>query len=323
MNKSSLVSIILPVYNAERYLEKSISSVLNQTHNDLELIIIDDGSNDFSSAIIKSFNDKRIRFYERPHLGLISQLNFGLQIAEGHYIARMDADDLDDLNRLDTQVSYLRDHSDITLVSTNYNYIDENDHLISTKELPENHEDIEYMMPILNSVCHAGMLTYKSSIVEAGGYREMFLFVEDQDLFLRMISRGMKMHNLQAALYSYRLKKNPFSDQERNTLLRNRYQLGNEYLKRYYKSSSKDDYHYNFRFGLMEYYSGNINKARKYFLIAARLKHSNRKSVMRYLFPSLFGNSVIKFLRKNNILSKVSLFMNKFGMDYHKIVKND
>ena len=150
----------------------------------------------------------------------------------------------------------------------------------------------------------------------------MFLFVEDQDVFLRMISLGMKMYNLQEILYSYRLKKNPLSKQDKETIFRNRYRLGNEYLKNYYKSFSENTYDYNFRYGLMEYYSGNINSASKYFWKAARLKSSNRGSIWRYLIPSLLGDSIIKFLRNNNILSKMSFFINRYGRDYHKIVKN-
>ena len=320
---NDLVSVILPVYNAERYLEKSIRSVLDQTYYDIELLIIDDGSKDSSCSIIKNFKDKRIRFYSRPHLGLISQLNFGIQAAEGNYIARMDADDIGDLNRLAVQTAYLKNNTNIQLVSTNYNYINENDRILSKKELPEYHDDIEYMMPILNSVCHADMVTYKSAVIDAGSYKEKFLFVEDQDLFLRMISHGIKMYNIQEVLYSYRLKKKGFSKTDRDTLLRNRYQLGSEYLQNYYNDSPGDCYHYNYRFGLMEYYSGNINSARKYFLKALRLNHSNKKSLYRFLLPSLLGDSIIKFLRNKEILSGVSLIMNKSGRDYHKIVKNE
>jgi glycosyltransferase involved in cell wall biosynthesis len=320
---NNLVSVILPVYNAERYIRKSIRSVLDQTYQELELIIIDDGSKDSSSSIIKNYKDERIRFYARPHQGLISQLNFGIQVAEGNIIARMDADDIGELNRLAIQIAYLKNNANIQLVSSNYNYIDKDDKIISEKELPEYPDDIEYMMPILNSVCHAGMVTFKNAVIDAGSYREKFLFVEDQDLFLRMISRGIKMYNIQEALYSYRLKKKGFSKKERNTLFRNRYQIGSEYLKNYYKNFSGDNYHYYFRYGLIEYYSGDINSARKYFLKALKFRPSNKRSLYRFLLPSFLGNSIIKYLRDNDILSGMSLMMNKFGRDYHKIVKND
>jgi glycosyltransferase involved in cell wall biosynthesis len=320
---NNLVSVILPVYNAERYIEKSIRSVLDQTYNELELIIIDDGSSDSSKAIIKTFKDNRIRFYAHPHLGLISQLNFGVQNAEGNFIARMDADDMDDKNRLAVQIAYLKNNSDIQLVSTNYNFIDENDKIYSEKTLPEFHEDIEYMMPILNSICHASMVTYKTAVIDAGSYRDKYLFVEDQDLFLRMISCGMKMHNLQEALYSYRIKNKRYSKADRETLLRNRYQIGTEYLNNYYQHPTRENYHFNFRYGLIEYYSGDINSARKYLLNAFKLKHSDKKSLYRYLLPTLLGDSIIKFLREKNILSGISLMMNKLGRDYHKIIKNE
>jgi glycosyltransferase involved in cell wall biosynthesis len=319
---SELISVILPVYNAERYLKKSIKSVLDQTYNTIELIIIDDGSEDSSSSIIQNFKDDRIKFYSNAHQGLISQLNFGIQAATGKYIARMDADDIGDLNRLAIQAAFLKEHPDIQLVSTNYNYIDEKDKIIAHKQLPQNHDDIEYMMPILNSICHAGMLTYKDAILDAGAYSEAFVFVEDQYLFLRMISKGIKMYNIQKFLYSYRLKKNRLSKQDRTILLKNRYNLGTEYLNRFY-NNSEDNFNYNLRFGLLEYYSGNINTARNYFLKSLRLAKENKKGIYRFLLPSLLGDNIIKFLRSTDILAGISSIMNKFGKDYHTIIKNE
>jgi glycosyltransferase involved in cell wall biosynthesis len=319
---NELISVILPVYNAERYLKKSIKSVLDQTYYNIELIIIDDGSEDSSSSIIENFKDDRIKYYIHSHQGLIAQLNFGLQEASGKYIARMDADDIGDLNRLAIQSAFLEEHPDIQLVSTNYNYIDANDKIISHKIMPENHEDIEYMMPILNSICHAGMLTYKDAIINAGAYSEKFVLVEDQDLFLRMISKGIKMYNIQKPLYLYRLKKNRLSKQDRTILLKNRYILGSEYLSRFY-NNSEDNFHNNLRFGLLEYYSGNINIARNYFINSLKLAKENKKGVYRFLLPSLLGDNIIKFLRSTDILAGISSIMNKLGRDYHMIVKNE
>jgi glycosyltransferase involved in cell wall biosynthesis len=320
---NELISVILPVYNAEKYLSKSIRSLLDQTYDNLEIIIIDDGSEDSSPSIIKTFKDERIRYFENTHKGLTSELNFGLQAASGNYIARMDADDTCNLNRLTVQMDFLKNNPDIQLVSTNYNHIDENDKILLHKVMPEHNEDIEYMMPVLNSVCHAGMLTYKSALIEAGAYRENFSFVEDQDLFLRMISRGMKMYNIQEFLYSYRYNKKRLSKQNISTILKNRYNLGSEYLKKYYIDHPADPFHFNFRYGLIEYYSGDISSARKYFLKALKLKGMKDNSLYRYLIPSLFGDTIIKFLRNQNILSGLSSILNKSGKDYHMILKNE
>lgn len=320
---NDLISVIIPVYNAERYLVKSIRSILNQTYKNLEVIIINDGSTDSSRLIIKNIHDERIRFFERSHQGLISQLNFGLSAASGNFIARMDADDIGDLDRLNIQMAFLKNNPGIQLVSTNYSHIDQNGKTLFNKELPENHGDIEYMMPILNSICHAGMLTYKTAMFNSGAYSEKYLFVEDQDLFLRMISSGIKMHNIQKFLYSYRYEKKKLSRANREILLKNRYQLGSEYLNKYYKDSKTENYDYNFRYGLVEYYSGNIDSARKYFLRALGIKHANKKSLYRFLAPSLLGDPIMKFLRNHNILSGMSDIMNKFGRDYHMVAKNE
>jgi glycosyltransferase involved in cell wall biosynthesis len=320
---SDLISVILPVYNAEKYLAKSMKCILGQTYKNIEVIIVDDGSSDTSREIAASFKDERIKYYQREHEGLIAQLNFGLEAASGNFIARMDADDLCDLNRFTTQLSYLKENSAIKLVSTNYNYIDETDRVLSRKAMPGYSDAIEYMMPILNLICHAGMLTYKRVIMDAGGYSEKYLFVEDQELFLRMLTMGIKMHNIQEYLYSYRLKGKGISPEQRHTILKNRYRLGYDYVEQHYAKHPEGKYHYNFRHGLVEYYSGNINTARKYFLKALGSKHAGRKSIWRYLLPTLMGNTILNLLREKNILSKLSLMMNRRGKDYHTIVKND
>ena len=92
--KDKLISIIMPVKNADKYICDSVSSILSQTYKNFELIIIDDGSTDNTLSLIDSFNDNRIKFFKRENSGLIAQLNFGLQKSTGELIARMDADDI-------------------------------------------------------------------------------------------------------------------------------------------------------------------------------------------------------------------------------------
>src|ERR1051325_1151561 len=108
------VSVLLPVYNAERYLESALQSVLGQTFSDFEVIAVDDGSKDNSKKILERFaaNDPRIRVISRPNTGIVGALNDGLAVARGEFIARMDADDVALPGRFQAQLDYLRGHPD-------------------------------------------------------------------------------------------------------------------------------------------------------------------------------------------------------------------
>ncbi len=113
------VTVLMPVYNAEKYLKTAIESILKQTFSDFELLIINDGSTDGSEEIIRSFNDKRIRlFNNEQNLGIIKTLNKGLNLAKGEYIIRMDADDISLPDRLELQVKYMEENPGIGISGT-------------------------------------------------------------------------------------------------------------------------------------------------------------------------------------------------------------
>lgn len=125
MEKNKLVSIILPVYNGGRYLSDAIDSITSQSYGDFELIIADDGSTDGTRLIIekKAAEDSRIKPYFNSNSGLIYTLNFLLDKCIGEYIARMDADDICDPNRIREQVKFLNENSSISACGTQVKYI--------------------------------------------------------------------------------------------------------------------------------------------------------------------------------------------------------
>jgi len=105
------ISVIMPAYNAEKYIGEAIDSILNQTFTDFEFIIIDDGSSDGTVAVVKSYDDKRIRFYQNEqNMGVAATLNRGLDLATGEYIARMDSDDISLQERFEKQIYYMDEH---------------------------------------------------------------------------------------------------------------------------------------------------------------------------------------------------------------------
>lgn len=125
-----LISIVIPVYNAERFIEKAIESICNQSYKNIEIIVIDDGSIDESLQIIKSIRDDRIRIISRENRGLIASLNEGINLSRGSYIARMDADDISSPIRIEQQVKYFEHHIDCGVLFTGLEYIDENGNII-------------------------------------------------------------------------------------------------------------------------------------------------------------------------------------------------
>jgi glycosyltransferase involved in cell wall biosynthesis len=310
-----LISVILPVYNAVEFIEGAISSILNQTYTNFELIIIDDGSTDNSPELIIKFNDPRISFYSRKNEGLVTQLNFGLSVAKGEFIARMDADDLCVPERFELQLNFLRGNSNVRLIGTNFYYIDNKGDIIVEKKLPEFHNEIEFMMPVTASVLHPTIMTYKKDLEVIMGYYKTKLYAEDHDLFLRLIENGCIIHNIQLPLYSYRIGNGSLASRNVETQQNNVYLSGIGYLNRRYSLSERNRFEYLFRTGLLEYYRGDVNKARNIFLRIIFSEPNRILSVLRYTVVSFLGNKVIKQLRKRNILQRISFFMNKY---FHK-----
>ena len=114
------ISVVMPVYNSGKYVNEAIRSVLAQSFDDFEFIIVDDGSTDNTQSIIHSFVDKRIKFIQNKH-DFIGSLNRGMSSATGKYVARMDADDIMHIDRLKIQHAVMQRHSEITICGTSAN----------------------------------------------------------------------------------------------------------------------------------------------------------------------------------------------------------
>jgi len=127
MKQSTPISVLMPVFNAEKYLREAIESILNQTFTDFEFIIINDGSTDGSKDVILSYSDPRIKYVENEtNLGLIQTLNNGIHLCRGQYIARMDADDISMPNRLKSQYHFMERHPEVGVCGTWAKVIDAN-----------------------------------------------------------------------------------------------------------------------------------------------------------------------------------------------------
>ncbi len=185
------VSVILPAYNGEKYLGQAIESMLNQTFNNFELIIINDGSTDSTEEIIKSYNDKRIKYIKTPkNLGLIKSLNIGIKNSQSEYIARMDQDDISFPYRLKKQVEYLDKHPEIIEVGSWAETINEEGKHVGYYKPGCNFILIKYEMLFGNIMMHPSIMMRKDNIAAIGGYDDAAINVEDYDVHLKFLKNG-------------------------------------------------------------------------------------------------------------------------------------
>lgn len=211
-----LISVLLPSYNHEKFIEKAITSVLNQTHQNLELIITDDCSTDSSVEIIRKFSDPRISFLKQEiNLGPSAAYNHSYLLAKGKYIAPMSSDDVWDSRKLEKQIHYLDNNIGIGVVFSNVSFIDENDQIITSniKHLSkifctENRSKEEWLNRFFyrgNCLCHPSALIRKECHDEVGLLDNRLLNLHDYDFWIRFCLR-YEMHILENKLVEYRLR---------------------------------------------------------------------------------------------------------------------
>lgn len=159
-----MISVVMSVYNTEKYLEEAIDSILNQTYQDFEFIIVNDCSTDRTWEILKDY-EKRFSSIKlinnTENLGLTKSLNKALAIAKGEYIARMDADDISEPNRFERQLAYFKEHQSIDILGTFSNDIDEQGQAFRTRTAPVDHKDIVNMLPKLCPISHPTVIFKK------------------------------------------------------------------------------------------------------------------------------------------------------------------
>lgn len=196
------VTVLLPVYNGGRHLEAAVTSILTQTHRDLELLVIDDGSTDGSGEWLDTLTDPRVRVLHQSNEGLVATLNQGLGEARYHLVARMDADDVSEPRRLELQVQHLLANPDVAAVGCCYRVIDECDHVVDEVHTAADPAYLHRQLYFRNVLPHAGMTFRRDVVLEAGGYRDVGP-VEDYDLWTRLAQKH-QISSLPEQLLRYR-----------------------------------------------------------------------------------------------------------------------
>lgn len=219
MNPGPKVSVVMSVYNAERYLREAVESILNQTFQNFEFLIINDGSRDRSEEIIRSYKDSRIRFISRENKGLVTSLNEGIAKARGRYIARQDADDASRSGRLDWEVGFLDKNPDVGMVGSNYIITNEEGRKVGETCVFTNPNDLKVALAVSNQFGHGSVMIRKSVLEKVGDYDPKAIAVEDYDLWTR-ISRVSKVANIKEPLYLWRRRAEGISLSNQGTQIR-------------------------------------------------------------------------------------------------------
>lgn len=206
MKKAPFLSVLMTVFNAEKYLEASLKSILHQTFSDWEFLIVDDASTDQSVKIVEAYakNNSRIRLIKNEkNKGQTACLNQGLREASGYLVARQDADDLSHRLRFEKQVKRFQEESKLILLGTNGFIINEKNQRIGMLDLPLTYRVISWSAPLLNPLLHTAVMFQKNVIQDLGGYNEVFRIAQDYDLWVRVLQHH-QVENLSERLVSYR-----------------------------------------------------------------------------------------------------------------------
>lgn len=199
------VSVVMSVYNGERFLRQAVDSILAQTFADFEFVVVDDGSTDATAEILKGYADARLRVIRQENIGLVGSLNRAVDIASGEYIARMDADDISLPARLAVQLEWLESHPHPAVLGTQILEIGNDGQSMRRHYYPTEASPIaKALLRGGTAICHGSAVFRRACFERVGGYRQRFEHAEDYDLWLRMIE-CCNMENLPHVLYEKRL----------------------------------------------------------------------------------------------------------------------
>jgi glycosyltransferase involved in cell wall biosynthesis len=200
-----LVSVLMAVFNEEKFVGRAIESVLAQTFEDFELLLFDDGSTDGTRRVIEQFDDPRIRLQSGANRGQTACLAQGVEMAASPLVARLDADDIALPDRLKTQVSFSEHNPRYAMVGSQAIVLDERGNELCVCPVPTTNEEICDGMATRCCFLHSTVMFRREAVIEVGNYRPLFRFAQDYDLWLRLGER-YPLANIAEPLVYRRLK---------------------------------------------------------------------------------------------------------------------
>jgi glycosyltransferase involved in cell wall biosynthesis len=210
-----IITVLLPAYNAEKYIAEAVDSVLDQTFTNFELLIINDGSTDATKEIIESFSDARIRLINQTNQGIAAALNMGLLNVKTELVARFDADDICIPGRLKTQYDFLLENPGYIIVGSDAHYIDMDGEYVFSHSMPaHSNQEIQELTVSKCPFIHSSVLFYKEPILKAGAYETHAYAFQDHLLWSKVIKEG-KAANIAKPLLKVRLNPESISIDEK------------------------------------------------------------------------------------------------------------
>jgi glycosyltransferase involved in cell wall biosynthesis len=306
MNLPPKISVLMPAYNAEKYIKEAIESILNQTFVDFELLIINDGSTDNTEKEILSFTDGRIIYVKNEtNLGLANSLNKGIKLAKGKYIARMDSDDISLPSRLEVQVDFLDKYEDIALCSTGLQMFGANDKLITGRA---DFEEIKIDLLFSSAIGHASSMFRKDVFTQNNLFFNQYFFpAEDYELWTRAVFY-CKMTNLPVPYYLYRIYEHQVTATDPRSAIKSE-EIQKNYLQNALNLSEKEASFFakNNSFPMSsetimdfrENYNKIIQANQKQLFFDSHKLEKTLNCIFQNKLFALLSNSSIKFVLKN------------------------
>jgi len=333
MDNNTLITVAMSVYNAEKYIEETIESILVQTYENFELIIINDGSTDGSLEIINKYKkiDKRIILINRENKGLVTSLNECIEKANGEYIVRMDADDICLPSRFEEQLKFMQENQ-LSLCGTWVETFDEKNS-INIWTYPEGHTDILFRSFFMSSFAHPSVMI-KKNVFDTLKYENKV--AEDYKLWCDILANGYKTGNIQKVLLKYRLHDGQITQNQVKELIYSVNDTGLDFVKKINPNciaivENAIDIQSNCSFSKLNKlikdilnYSREreINKENLYFIIKTLYRNASPKSPITYYKYFKATNGMKRNLKEeSNLCFKSLIFVNRDSKVYQFLKK--
>lgn len=298
----------MPTFNCGNYISASIRSILLQTFENFELIIIDDGSTDNTADVVDKFDDKRIIYKKIKHSGISIALNYGLEMSRFDWIARMDADDISLPHRLKIQAEFLDNHQEYSVLSSWYA-------LFSAKKishlfkLPEFNDEIIKGLKLHSTLCHAASFAKKKVITDIGGYNNIPF--EDYDIWLRLKDKEL-FYNIPEVLVLVRSRK--------ESLLKKSTALNNQIpflQRRYFINKDRMEIDYKLE-GWREWFYGDKSIARMFWFKQLNIIIFDFRILLAIVL-SFFPSKYFEYIKKLNLKARVHYLLSLSKMDKERL----
>lgn len=313
-----MITVLMPTYNCAAYISCAIRSILAQTHQNFEFLIIDDGSDDNTKEIVHSFIDPRIIYFQLEHMGVVSALNFGIIKASFDLIAIMHADDLAHPDLLKRSI-FIRTHNpSLDIISCWYSCF-KNKKILYNVKTPETHNDIVNGLVLYSLVCHPGCTFSKSKLLEFSHGYSASGGIEDYALWYQLKDH-LIFYNIQEVLIFYRMRTNSLS---RNNLIQYNktiYCFQRSFYDKLPQYFGIDPKRINIYKGWREYFYGSPNLARKYWRSCEREFLKDYKILLAFLI-SFLPEKLFMFFKESQIRFRIHYLIEYFKKDNRTIRK--